>query len=119
MNLFSIAYKSSSGQIRGTNFNHQDESFIYKSPMNTYNWHGKGAKAVLARPIAESIVALFDDTILGIGRTGDGKLYIECTAIGDRSKVYQILYAANPFPVIQIYSKNVNVNKNFCFLYKD
>lgn len=110
MDIFSIAFRSSSGTIRGTNFNHKDESFVYKSPLNTYNWRGKGARAVLARPIAESIVSLFDDTILGIARTNDGKLYIECTAVGDRSKVYQILYAANPMPVIQMYSKDVNMD---------
>jgi MoxR-like ATPase len=112
MELFSIAYRSSSGQIRGTNFNHQDESFAYKSPKNTYNWKGKGARAVLARPIAEAIVALFDDTILGVGRTDDGKLYIECTAVGDRSKTYQILFASGQMPIIQIYSKDMTIETN-------
>lgn len=112
MELFSIAYRSSSGTIRGTNFNHQDESFVYKSPKNTYNWRGKGARAVLARPIAEAIVALFDDTILGVGTTDDGRLYIECTPVGDRSKTYQILYLPEPNPIIQIFSQDVNIDTN-------
>lgn len=112
MEIFSVAYRSSSGVIRGTNFNHQDESFVYKSPKNTYNWKGKGARAVLARPIAEAIVALFDDTILGVGRTDDGRLYVECTAVGDKSKTYQILYASGQMPVIQMYSKDVSIDTN-------
>lgn len=112
MDLFSVAYRSSSGTIRGTNFNHKDESFAYKSPLNTYNWRGKGARAVLAKPIAEAIVALFDDTILGVGRTDDEKLYIECTAVGDKSKTYQILYVSGQIPVIQMYSKDVNIDTN-------
>lgn len=112
MELFSLAFKSSSGVIRGTNFEHREESFVYKSPLNTYNWRGKGARAVLARPIAEAIVSLFDDTILGVAKTDDGKLYMELTAVGDRSKVYQILYASQPMPIIQMYSKDVDIETN-------
>jgi MoxR-like ATPase len=112
MKIFSTAFKSSSGTIRGTNFNHEDESFVYKSPLNTYNWQGKGARAVLARPIAEAIVALFDDTILGVGTTDDGRLYIECTPVGDRNKTYQILYLPEPNPIIQIFSQDVNIDTN-------
>lgn len=110
MDLFSVAYRSSSGTIRGTNFNHKDESFAYKSPLNTYNWRGKGARAVLARPIAEAIVALFDDTILGVAKTDNGRLYIECTPVGDKSKTYQILYEPD---VIQIHSRDIDVDTSY------
>ncbi len=110
MDLFSVAYRNSSGTIRGTNFNHKDESFAHKSPLNTYNWRGKGARAVLARPIAEAIVALFDDTILGVAKTDNGRLYIECTPVGDKSKTYQILYEPD---VIQIHSRDIDIDTSY------
>lgn len=108
MNLFSLAYKTSyqDNLIKGTTFYHRDESTTYKSPLNTYNWGGKGARAVLAKPIAEAIVSLFNDTILGIGVTSNGRLYIECTDMDDPSKLYQILFESN---FIQIYS-NANID---------
>lgn len=110
MDLFSQAFRTSSGEIRGTNFSHGDISYVYKSPLNTYNWRGKGARASLARPIGEAIVALFDDTILGVAKTDNGRLYIECTPVGDKSKTYQILYEPD---VIQIHSRDIDVDTSY------
>lgn len=113
MNLFSQAYRNS-GTIRGTTFEHGDESYVYKSPLNTFNLRGKGPRASLARPIAEAIVSLFDDTILGIGLTDNNMVYVECTPVVDRSKTYQILYSPDDsLPVIQMYSKELEIDVNF------
>lgn len=106
MNLFSLAYKNISGRIEGTNFSHGDYSLVYKSPLNTYTWNGRGARAVLSKPIGEAIVSLFDGTILGVGRTKEEMFYIECL---ENKEIYQILYEPQS-NIIQIYSKNIDID---------
>ncbi|QUH22015.1 AAA family ATPase [Alkaliphilus sp. B6464] len=110
MNIFSMAYNYS-GQIRGTDFSHGDESLVYKSPLNTTSYRGKSPKASLARPIAEGIISLFDDSLTAVGITDDDRLYCEMTALGS-NKTYQILFEE---PIIQMYSKDftISVDTNY------
>lgn len=111
--IFSIAYRCSSGTIRGTNFNHRDSSDIYKSPQNIFvAGRAKTSKAVLARPIAEAITALYDGSIKAVGLTETGKIYVEVSALVDKSKIYQIITDGND--VIQMFCDKIQLDEDTC-----